>query len=186
MRLAEATGPNPAFIQAVMVKCAPGLKRFERLWGFARLFIVTLGLLSISPLPCRAQTTLSSAIQLAMENSPKVKMAQNDVQKAAAALSVTRDIYIPSVVTSGGAGASYGITLSVPTIFTVNAQSLVFSVQQRSYIRAARFDFQSATYALADARDRVAEATSVSAASGLGTGVDCGRQHGPPLLSGGD
>ncbi len=162
MRLGEATGPNPAFIQTVMVKCAPGLKQLPRLWGFVRLFIVALGLLSISPLPCRAQTTLSSAIQLAMENSPKVKMAQNDVQKAAAALSVTRDIYIPSVVTSGGAGASYGITLSVPTIFTVNAQSLVFSVQQRSYIRAARFDFQSATYALADARDRVAEDAAIN------------------------
>jgi outer membrane protein TolC len=66
------------------------------------------------------------------------------------------------VITSGGAGYSTGITLTVPTIFNVNAQSLVFSFAQRNYIRAAHSDLQAASLALADAKDQVAEDTAVT------------------------
>ena len=44
-----------------------------------------------------------------------------DLRKAQRNLAIARDIFIPSVVTGGGIGWSYGITLTVPTIFTVNA-----------------------------------------------------------------
>jgi outer membrane protein TolC len=113
-------------------------------------------------LHANAQLTFSSAIDLALQNSLKVKSAQQDVKKAIAALAITKDIFIPSVVTGGGVGTAYGITLNVPTIFTVNAQSLVYSAQQRFYIRAARSDLRSAQLELDDARAQATEDTVIT------------------------
>lgn len=109
-----------------------------------------------------AQLTFSSAIDLALRNSVKIKSAQQDIKKAAAALAVTKDIFIPSVVTAGGAGTAYGITLNVPTIFTVSAQSLVYSAQQRFYIRAAQSDLRSAQLAFSDARAQAEEDAAIT------------------------
>ena len=113
-------------------------------------------------LPANAQITFNTAIDLAVQNSLKVRSAQQDVKKAVAALAVTKDIFIPSVVTGGGLGTAYGITLNVPTIFTVNAQSLVYSAQQRFYIRAARSDLHSAQLELEDARGQAMEDTAIT------------------------
>lgn len=104
-----------------------------------------------------AQVAFSTAMDQALANSPKVRTAQQDVRKAQAALAVMRDIYIPSVVAGGGVGGATGITLTVPTIVTFSAQSLVYSPQQISYVRAARLDLKAANLALADARDQAAE-----------------------------
>lgn len=102
------------------------------------------------------------AIALALQNSPRVKSAQNDLDKAKAGVALAKDIYIPSVVVGGGVGDSYGITLTVPTIFTVTAQSLVFSFQQRSYSKAARFDLQAAQLALDEVREQVEEDAAIT------------------------
>jgi outer membrane protein TolC len=112
-----------------------------------------------------AQVTFSSAVDLALRNNPKVKSAQEDIKKAAAALAVTKDIFIPSVVAGGGVGTAYGITLNVPTIFTVSAQSLVYSAQQRFYIRAAQSDLRSAQRAFSDARAQAEEDTALACVS---------------------
>jgi outer membrane protein TolC len=134
--------------------------RFGRRCAHLRWVAVCLALL-VAPV-CHAQLTYSSAIRLAMENSSRVKAAQNDLEKAQAGLAVVKDIYVPSVVTTGGAGDSYGITLSVPTIFTVAAQSLVYSEQQRFYTRAAHQDLLAAGLALTEARDGVEEDATVT------------------------
>ena len=135
--------------------------------GFAKARVCVRGMFSfallfLAALPVRAQLSFQSAIDLALENNPRIKSAQEDVKRTAAALTVTKDIFIPSIVTAGGLGTAYGITLSVPTIFTVNAQSLVYSAQQRFYIRAARGDLASAQLALADARSQTEEDTAIT------------------------
>src|SRR4051794_29018618 len=135
-----------------MASCARGSLCLRVLW-----------LLVLAPaLPAQAQLTFTTAVDLALKNSLKVKSAEEDVKKAAAALAVTKDIFIPSVVIGGGLGTSYGITLNLPTIFTVNAQSLVYSAQQRFYIRAARSDLRSAQLALADARNQAMEDSAIT------------------------
>jgi outer membrane protein TolC len=112
---------------------------------------------TIVPDHAQAQVSFSFALSQAIQDSPKVQAAQDDLRKAQAGLAVMKDIYIPSVVIGGGLGTASGITLSVPTIFTVSSQSLVYSPQQRWYIRSARLDLKAANYALADARDQVAQ-----------------------------
>jgi outer membrane protein TolC len=104
-----------------------------------------------------AQVPLQQAVRLALANSPQVNAAQNDLEKANANLSVMKDIYIPSLTTGGGVGYTTGITLSVPTIFTVNAQSLVFSFQQRQYVRAAHQQIEAATSSLQETGQQVQE-----------------------------
>jgi outer membrane protein TolC len=110
---------------------------------------------------CGAQTaapiSFREAIRLAVENSPRMKAAENDLKKAQAGVGVVKDMYIPSVVATGGVGDAYGIMLTVPTIFTVTAQSLVFSLQQREYIRGAKADLQAAQLALEEVKQQVEE-----------------------------
>lgn len=105
----------------------------------------------------RAQMPMRDAAKLALINSPQLKAAQNDLDKANTNLSVMKDIYVPSVTTSGGVGYTTGITLSVPTVFTVNAQSLVFSLQQREYTRSAHEQIDAAKLAMEEARQQVLE-----------------------------
>ncbi len=89
-------------------------------------------------------------------------MAQADVDKARAALSETHDVYIPSLIGNLGEGKSYGPPLGQPAIFSIAAQSLLFSASQRSYIRAARAGFDAANFALQEARNTVAEDATVT------------------------
>jgi outer membrane protein TolC len=103
--------------------------------------------------PLNAQVSFTSAIDLALRNSPRIKMAEDDVDKALATLSETKDVFVPSIIASGGAGASSGITLNVPTIFTVSAQSVVFNYSQRDYIRSAHMGVEAAELALKNVFD---------------------------------
>jgi outer membrane protein TolC len=112
--------------------------------------------------PCSAQLTFRDAIRMALANSPRIKAALNGVAKAKAGVGVARDMYIPSVVADGGVGDAYGIMLSVPTIFTVQAQSLVWSLQQRSYTRAARADLDAARLSLEEVRQQVEEDAAIT------------------------
>src|ERR1700748_2563681 len=88
--------------------------------------------------PAMAQISFTSAIGLALKNSPKVLTAQADVSKAQAALEQLKDAYIPNVVGASSIGPpSYGFPLGQPSIYNLNSQSLVFSYQQRDYIHGA-------------------------------------------------
>jgi outer membrane protein TolC len=113
--------------------------------------------------PAVAQISLSTAVNLALKNSPKVLMAKAEVDKAQAALQELRDAFIPTVVGSSGLGPpSYGFPLGQPSIFNITAQSLVFSYSQRDYIRSARAALDAANLALTDARQAVAEDTALT------------------------
>ncbi len=129
-----------------------------------RSFAAVLLLLSFSLLasPARAQLSFSSVIDMAQHGSPKVKMAQADVDRARAALAETHDVYIPSLVAGFGEGKSYGPPLGQPAVFSVMSQSLLFSFAQRSYIRAARAGFDAANLALQEARQAVIEDAAVT------------------------
>jgi outer membrane protein TolC len=123
---------------------------------------VVLVALLYATVPASAQISFPSAVDLALRNSPRVKMAQDDVNKAAAVLAQSKSIFIPSLSGSIGAGPSYGITTSVPTIFTINAQSLVFNFSQLDYIRAARAGVQASTAALLDIREQIEEDMAIT------------------------
>ena len=75
-------------------------------------------------------------------------MAQADLDKARAARGEAKDAYVPAVATRAGYGQSTGAPLNVPVIFSISANSLVFSFSQKDYIRSAEMAVQAAEHAL--------------------------------------
>jgi outer membrane protein TolC len=104
-----------------------------------------------------AQISLSSAVDLALKNDPKVKMSEASVQKAQAALEETKDVYIPTLSVNGGYGQGFGVPTTLPTVFSLSSQSLVFNFSQHDNIRAAASGLASAKLALKDVREGVEE-----------------------------
>jgi outer membrane protein TolC len=104
-----------------------------------------------------AQISLSSAVDLALKNDPKVKMSEAVVRKAQAALSETKDVYIPAVIANGGYGKGIGVPTGLPQIFTLSSQSLLFNFSQHDNIRAAAAGLDSAKLELEDTREEVEE-----------------------------
>jgi len=123
---------------------------------------MTCAVFAAASLPAMAQISFTSALDLALKNSPSVLMAQANVDKARAALSQSRDVYIPSVAGGSGLGYSYGFPVGQPSIFNFTMQSLVFNFSQRDYIRASRFALNAAELALKDAQQAVTEDVAVT------------------------
>jgi len=128
---------------------------------YAFIILCIVRLLSV-PNSLGAQVTFASAIDQALRHDPQVAMAMDDLNRAEANLSKASDVFIPSVIGSSGLGASSGITLTVPTIFTVSAQSLVYNSSQRDQIRAASLGVRSSNLALANVRQQVEEDTAIT------------------------
>jgi outer membrane protein TolC len=114
--------------------------------------------MATAPALVSAQVSLSTVVDLAQRNSTAVRLAQADVDKANAALSQTKDVYIPSLMLGSGLPAvpSVGFMGGVPSILNGTVQSMVFSLPQHSYIGAARAGLEAATLRLKDTREQVA------------------------------
>lgn len=105
-----------------------------------------------------AQVSLTTVVDLAQRQSTAVRMAEADVRKAAAGLSETKDVYIPSLTFGSGLPAfpSVGFTGSPSSIWSGTVQSLVFSIPQKQYIAGAAAGLHAATANLNDAREQAA------------------------------
>jgi outer membrane protein TolC len=114
-------------------------------------------LLLIGPLCAHAQISFTSAVDLALRNSPRVRSAQAQVDRTRAEVSESRDVYIPSVSAGADYGEAIGYSPYPPTLFSVTASSLVFNFAQKDYIRSARAGLSAAQFALQDVRETVAE-----------------------------
>lgn len=117
-------------------------------------------LLCSSATVVHAQVSLSTAVNLALKNSPKVRMAKADLDKARAGKSEAKDAYIPVVSTNAGYGQATGAPLGVPVIFAMNAQSLLFSFSQKDYIRSTSQAVEAANLSLHNAEVEVVEDTT--------------------------
>jgi outer membrane protein TolC len=120
--------------------------------------ILAACIFAAAPGAARAQVSLSTVVDLAQRNSSAVRLAEADVRKAKAALSETKDAFIPSVDLGGGLPAlpSVGFTGGIPSILTGSVQSLAFSLPQFQYIKAAKAGLAAATLNLKNAREQVA------------------------------
>ena len=114
--------------------------------------------MTTAPALVSAQVSLTTVVDLAQRNSSAVRLAEADVNQAQAALSQTKDVYIPSMMLGSGLPAvpSVGFMGGVPSILNGTVQSMVFSLPQHSYIGAARAGLQAASLRLKDAREEVA------------------------------
>jgi outer membrane protein TolC len=142
---------------------SPVLRNLSRrmIRPFGRL--IAYSALACSIAPAVAQISFTSAVGLALKNSPRIAAAQADVDKARASLQELRDAYIPNIVGGSGLGPpSYGFPLGQPSIFNITATSLVFSYSQHDYIRSAQLALDATTLSLKDIREAVAEDTAIT------------------------
>jgi outer membrane protein TolC len=124
------------------------LKRWK--WILIGMAMVTV------PVPVSAQVSLATVVELAQRNSGAVRLAETDVQKAAAALAQTQDAYIPNFALGSTVGYSHGFPTGQPSVGSATMQSLVLSFSQRQYMKAARAGLEAANLRLKDAREQVA------------------------------
>src|SRR5580698_3429683 len=122
-----------------------------RMTRLLRLLVASCAF-ALAVTPAVAQISFTTAIDLALKNSPKVMMAQADVDKSQAALEEIKNAYIPTLAGGSGLGWSYGFPLGQPSVFNFTSQSLLFSFSQKDYIRAALASLDAANLALRDAR----------------------------------
>jgi outer membrane protein TolC len=141
-----------------------------------RLFVTSCILAAAAP-GASAQISFTTAIDLALRNNPKVRMAQADVDKAQAQLAELHAAYLPNLIGGAGLAYSYGAPLGQPTLFSVTSQSLVFNYSQHDYIRAARAGLSAANFALKDARQQVEEDAAITYLS-----LDCAQQRKAAIL----
>ena len=132
--------------------------RMTRLPGL----VIVCFLFAATGLTATAQISFTTAVDLALKNSPSILMAQANVDKANAALSESRDVYVPSVAGGSGLGYSYGFPVGQPSVFNFTMQSLVFNFSQKDYIHASRFALKAANLALKDARQAVTEDVAIT------------------------
>jgi outer membrane protein TolC len=109
-----------------------------------------------------AQISLASAVDLALRNSPKVREAQANVDKARAALAQAHDAYIPNITADGGYGQGVGPPSGLPTVFSLSSQSLLFNFSQQDNVRAAASGLQSATLSVAETRNQITEDVAIT------------------------
>jgi outer membrane protein TolC len=128
----------------------------------AALLILTVLVLSPALQRAHAQISLISAVDLALKNNPRVRLAQADFDKSAAVLKESKDVYIPAITVGSGLGWSYGYPLGQPSIVNAQVTGAILSWSQRDYIRAARFGLDAAILSLNDARAAVEEDTVVT------------------------
>lgn len=120
-------------------------------------------IVALAGVPALAQISLTTAVDLALRNSPRVQSAAADVSRAKAAVEELRDAYIPTLTVGGtGYGRGYGFPSGQPTLVSVQSSSLIFNFSQGNYIRAARGGYDAANLSLLEARQAVAEDVAVA------------------------
>jgi len=106
-----------------------------------------------TPLPFR------TAIELALKNSAASGIARADAQRARANYLQARDLFLPQVTVGSGLAWSYGFPLSLegsaPSIIDLNAQSFLFNLAQREFVKAAKGDINATAAQNTDRRNDV-------------------------------
>jgi outer membrane protein TolC len=147
--------------------------------SLARLFAAVA--LAVAAAHLSAQVSLRTVVELAQRNSTTVRLASADVAKARAALSQSRDAFIPSLTFGSGLPAfpEVGFTGALPTIWDATLQSMVFSVPQIRYIQAARTGLRAAQLSQKDAMEQVALDASAAyiELDAVETELDAARQQ---------
>ena len=96
-----------------------------------------------------AQESLSfrRALELAVAHSSEMALSGADEIRAYQTYLEARNSYVPQLSVGSNVGYAYGFPLSLegsaPTLFNVNAQSLVFNAAQKEFVKAAKAEWRA-------------------------------------------
>jgi outer membrane protein TolC len=121
----------------------------------------------LAPISVLAETrtlTLKDAVDLAMKQSPEVVLARIDEQKAAQAVRIAQDPFVPKVFAGSGLAYSSGFPMSIggssPSIVEARAVQSVFNRPQKYQVAKVREDARTAALDSTAKRDQVALQTA--------------------------
>ena len=139
------------------------MKSLRRIRPTSKALLTLAAILTLLARPAAAQLSLTTAVDLALRDNPRVLSATADLARARAALQEQRDAYIPNLTVGGtGYGRGFGYPTGTPTLINVQSQSLVFNYSQHDYIRASRAGYDAANLSLLETRQAVAEEVAVA------------------------
>src|SRR5437868_2000164 len=127
----------------------------------AALYVPAL-ILAITSLSNNASAeplTLKRAVELAVQHSTGVAIADADAKRAEQTRLEIRNTFVPQVTVGAGLGYNNGFPLSLenlaPSLLNVTTQAYVFNMAQREFLKAARRDLASFTKLAQDRRAQV-------------------------------
>src|SRR3954452_5280410 len=128
------------------------------------LLLVTIA--ALSPKALAEPLTLKRAVQLALQHSTGIAIANADQNRAQQNLLEQRNLFIPQVTVGPGLGYNNGFPLSLenlaPSLLNVTTQQYVFNMAQMSFVRAARVDLAGFTKMAEDRKAQVVFDTSLA------------------------
>jgi len=129
--------------------------------------LVWLGCLILAGRAAAETVPLKRAVELALSHSASMAMAHTDEQRAFAAYVEQRNQYLPQLLVGSGLGPpslGYPLTLegAAPSLVNMNAQSAVFNLALRDFVRAARSEYRESTVQTKDQREQVIQDTVLS------------------------
>src|SRR5258708_2088094 len=118
--------------------------RFRALCAPALLLVIVAAL---SPQAIAEPLTLRRAVQLALQHSTGIAIADADEKREEQNVLAKRDFSIPQVNVGAGLGYGNGFPLSLetlpPSLLTVTTQGYISKMAKRKFVRAARRDLAS-------------------------------------------
>ena len=132
-----------------------------------RLSLAWFGCLALAFSATAETLPLKRAVELALSHSTAMAVAHTDEQRAFAAYLEQRNQYLPQLMVGSGLGPpslGYPLTLegAAPSIVNMNAQSAVFNLALRDFVRAARKEYAESAVQTKDQREQVIQDTVLS------------------------
>jgi len=134
---------------------------------FRQVFVAWLGCLAFAFQGTAETLPLKRAVEMALSHSTTMAAAHTDEQRAFAAYLEQRNQYLPQLMVGSGLGPpslGYPLTLegAAPSIVNMNAQSAIFNLGLRDFVRAARSKYVESTVQTKDQREQVIQDTVLS------------------------
>jgi outer membrane protein TolC len=137
--------------------------RFRALSAPALLLVIVAAL---SPQAKAEPLTLRRAVQLALQHSTGIAIADADEKRAEQNVLAQKYLFLPQVNVGAGLGYNIGFPLSLenlaPSLLNVSTQGYIINMAQREFVRAARRDLASFSKLAEDRKSQVVFDTALA------------------------
>jgi outer membrane protein len=112
------------------------------------------------------EITLKRAVELALNHSTTMAVANADEKRAQQGYYEARNMYLPQMTLGSGIAYSNGFPLSIegsaPSIININSSQYLFNAAGRDYLKAAKTDWEATEKLSGDRRAQVILDTSLA------------------------
>jgi outer membrane protein TolC len=130
------------------------------------VFLLSMVLAIVSRPAVSEEITLKRAVELALNHSTTMAVANADEKRAQQGYYEARSMYLPQLTFGSGVAYSHGFPLSLegsaPSVVNVTTQQYLYNAAGRDYLKAAKFDWEATEKLSGDRRAQVILDTSLA------------------------